>query len=151
MEEILTYNTTVNPNALPYLTVDQGIQRWDLEAPSERQPPPPPGNFESYVAAQYDEAPAWSNTTAVATVNSNDSSASHISASSSSSSGNKRKLEDHVGVFSIRSNSEENRRKRKAFDPDTRKEVAVVRRVGSCSWCKARKIKVSALPDLTFI
>jgi hypothetical protein len=148
LEEIFTYNTTVDPNALPCLPVEPGSQRWDLEVPSEQQPPPPPGNFASYIAAQYDEAPAWSNTTAIATVNSNDSSTNHVSASSSSSNGNKRKLEDHVGVFSIRSNPEENRRKRKAFDPDTRKAVAVVRKVGSCSRCKARRIKVSDVPDL---
>ncbi|KAE9375236.1 hypothetical protein N431DRAFT_196566 [Stipitochalara longipes BDJ] len=54
---------------------------------------------------------------------------------------NKRKLEDHVGCFSVRSNAEGNRRKRQAFDPATRKDVALMRKVKPCSRCKARRVK----------
>jgi hypothetical protein len=145
--------------------------RWDSPTITERQSPPSqpsqPGGFETYVASQYDDAPAWSDTshtTAVVSFNDNDStrnyasqltnrsgcSASNANQASSkpNRTKNKRKLEDHMGCFPVRSNTEGSRRKRRAFDPATRKEVALMRKIKPCSRCKARRVKVSPSQDL---
>jgi hypothetical protein len=147
LEESFSYNTTVDSNALQYQDANQGDQRWSLEVPVENQPlpPPPPGNSVDYGTAQYDQSPAWSNTATTVNGDSNRATnlTNHAVASSTGSRGNNQTLEDHIGVFSIRSNLEENRRRRRAFDPETRRKVAMLRKVGSCSRCKARRIRVS--------
>jgi hypothetical protein len=145
--------------------------RWDSPTITERQSPPSqpsqPGGFETYVASQYDDAPAWSDTshtTAVVGFNDNDSTMNYASQlTNRSGSGasnanqassrpnrpnNKRKLEDHIGCFSVHNNTEGSRRKRRAFDPATRKEVALMRKIKPCSRCKARRVKVSPSQDL---
>jgi hypothetical protein len=141
--EILTYNTTVHADELSYYRVDQ--EGLDLEFKGPVRRPPTASwseNVATYVTAQYDEAPAPSSTTALVRVNHSRSSTTHASAPIFNR-GNKRRLEDHVGCFSIHDNSEGTSRKRRAFDPDARKKVAVIRKVGSCSRCKARRVKVS--------
>jgi len=147
LEEGFSYNTTVDSNVLQYQNFSQGDQVWSLEIPGEDQPLPPPplGSAANYGSAQFDQAPAWSNTAATLSGNSNH--ASNLTSNpilfSTASRGNNHAIEDHIGVFSIRSNQEENRRRRRAFDPETRRKVAMLRKVGSCSRCKARRIGVS--------
>ncbi len=126
---------------------NQGDQRWSFDVPGENQqlPPPPLESSVNYRTAQYDQSPAWSNTATTVTGNSNRASnlTNQAVASSTGSRGNNQTLEDHIGVFYIRSNPEENRRRRRAFDPETRRNVAMLRKVGSCSRCKERRIRVS--------
>ncbi|PMD15544.1 hypothetical protein NA56DRAFT_753817 [Hyaloscypha hepaticicola] len=145
LEESFSYNTTVDSNVLQCQNANQGDQRWSLEVPGENQPlpPPPPGNSENYGTTQYDQSPAWSNTSSTVNGDSNHASnlTNHAIVSSTGSRGNNHTLEDHIGIFSIRSNPEENRRRRRAFDPETRRKVAMLRKVGSCSRCKARRIR----------
>jgi hypothetical protein len=148
LEESFSYNTTVDSNVLQYQNSNQGDQVWSLEVPGEDQTLPLPllGSSANYGNAQFDQAPAWSNTAATLSEHSNHTSnlTSHAITSSTGSRGNNHTLEDHIGVFSIRSNQEENRRRRRAFDPEARRRVAMLRKVGSCSRCKARRIRVSA-------
>ena len=158
--EFFSYNTTFHQNVLAQPMSSSDDLRWDSTTITKRQTPLPQlGNFATYVAAQYDEAPAWSTTTALVDLNDNNSAANNASqitnrsgsnASStnqtsptSSRTRNKRKLEDHIGCFSVRGNGEGSRRKRQAFDPATRKDVALMRKVKPCSRCKARRVKVS--------
>jgi hypothetical protein len=145
LEESFSYNTTVDSHALQHQTANQADERWGLGVRGENQPLPQPGSSVNYGTAQYGQAPAWSNTAATVSEDSNHASnlTSHAVASSTGSRGNNHTLEDHIGVFSIRSNPEENRRRRRSFDPEMRRKVAMLRKVGSCSRCKARRIRVS--------
>jgi hypothetical protein len=151
LEDLLTYDTTTHSNAPLPSNVGEGALGCDLNFLSERQSEALGStDFATLVAAQYDEAPTYSSMTAALRVNNNRSSTNNSSASPSrSSNSNKRKLEDHVGCFSIHSASEENRRKRQAFDPETRKDVALIRIVKPCLRCKIRKVKASVPPNFS--
>jgi hypothetical protein len=154
LEEFPTYSTTIHSDEFSYSGVGQEANYLEFEVPIVRQPTASwSENVATYVAAQaqYDEAPAPSSMSAVAHVNNSGASTNHSRSNQpsaiTSSSSNKRKLEEHVGCFSIYSDPKENRRKRQAFDQETRKKVAMIRKVGSCSRCKARRVKVSFGPD----
>jgi len=158
----LSYNTTFHQNVLANPNSGPDNLRWDsatVPVP-ERQPTfQQPDNFETYVAAQQDDGPAWSDSSALVGLNESNSTLNHASeltirsgnknsyvnqaSSARSRAKEKRKLEDHMGCFSVRSNAEGSRRKRQAFDPAKRKDVALMRKVKPCSRCKARRVKVS--------
>lgn len=160
-EEFPTYNATVHSNVFSTSAIDQEGLDTEFEYPPEEQPTASwSENVATYVATTYGEAPAWSSITALVRVSHNNSTnnVAFTTASSSGSrnhpktncatpsskgSGNKRKLEDYVGCFSILIHPEDNKRKRRAFGPEERKDVAIKRKVKACSRCKGRKVKVS--------
>jgi hypothetical protein len=144
-EEFPTYDATVYSNELLLQNVGPDYLMWGLDRSSERQltvlEPRDMAPILSDQRFQFDEAPARSSITTMLLAN--NTRQSITGASASSLSRNKRKLEEHVGCFSIYNNPAETRRKRQAFDPSRRKEVALMRKVKPCSRCKARRIKVS--------
>lgn len=150
-EALLMYNATTHSNALTFADLGQGGLRCNLGLISEGQfSSPGCANLTPYDVVQYGEAPACSAMTAVLRVNNNPSSTYNpqVLPSTSSTKNNKRKFKDHVGCFSIRKDAAEHKRKRQAFDPKTRQEVALMRRLGPCTRCSIKKVKVSDLPRI---
>lgn len=62
---------------------------------------------------------------------------------------NKRKLQDHINVFSAKEGRKVTPRRRKAFAPSKKRVVALNRLFGACIQCKLRKGEVSTSPNLT--
>jgi hypothetical protein len=151
-EALLTYNTTIHSNALSFSDVSQGGHRSGLGFAIERQSSTSGSeDLATYDTVQYGEALVSSSMIAVLPVNNNRPSVDKPQVSARRSSiNNKRKFEDHVGRFSIRGGAEEYKRKRQAYDQETREEVALMRIVGPCSRCQAKKVKVRCFPNLGF-
>jgi hypothetical protein len=144
-EEIPTHDTTLYSNGLSFRTVDSESLRWNPENFSEGLPPNsvPRGSdsFFSVQTLQFDETPTSSSVTTMVCVNNTRSSKLDVSAPLKRLD-KKRKLSDHTGCFPIRENPAENKRTRRAFDPVRRKKIAMLREVGACSRCKARRVEV---------